>query len=245
MALAMDPRHLLCQVSRITTTRREFGRPPRHLVKSAVTFLDGAARCARARQDKLVSRPVAAGRSPRSPAALIALRAALTLTQSECSTYKKYLDQVDVVLVNCPMLARTSHPSPFRPIPSIQPPHYHAITYSFAQRQPSIPSIFNSFRTLSNATEVVPPSLSKSRGVSSLWSLRSDLSALCVALLPASARRHMRHVAPLSPVDSLDCAYFPSPRGCPRNPAIFSACQLSDTILSLCLRRQSATAQPN
>src|SRR5713226_1107081 len=27
-------------------------------------------------------------------------------------------------------------------------------------------------------------------------------------------RRHMRHVAPLSPVPSLDCAYFPSPRGC-------------------------------
>jgi hypothetical protein len=27
-------------------------------------------------------------------------------------------------------------------------------------------------------------------------------------------RRHMRHVAPLSPVASLDCAYFPSPRGC-------------------------------
>src|SRR5713101_6513963 len=25
---------------------------------------------------------------------------------------------------------------------------------------------------------------------------------------------HMRHVAPLSPVASLDCAYFPSPRGC-------------------------------
>jgi hypothetical protein len=28
------------------------------------------------------------------------------------------------------------------------------------------------------------------------------------------SRRHMRHVAPLSPVPSLDCAYFPSPRGC-------------------------------
>src|SRR5260370_36543364 len=27
------------------------------------------------------------------------------------------------------------------------------------------------------------------------------------------SRRHMRHVAPLSPVASLDCAYFPSPRG--------------------------------
>src|SRR5229473_6611380 len=27
-------------------------------------------------------------------------------------------------------------------------------------------------------------------------------------------RRHMRHVAPLSPVTSVDCAYFLSPRGC-------------------------------
>src|SRR5712692_6640374 len=27
-------------------------------------------------------------------------------------------------------------------------------------------------------------------------------------------RRHMRHVTPLSPVPSLDCAYFPSPRVC-------------------------------
>ncbi len=27
-------------------------------------------------------------------------------------------------------------------------------------------------------------------------------------------RRHMRHVAPLSPVASLGCAYFPSPQGC-------------------------------
>ena len=28
-----------------------------------------------------------------------------------------------------------------------------------------------------------------------------------------SFRPHMRHVAPLSPVASVDCAYFPSPRG--------------------------------
>jgi hypothetical protein len=35
------------------------------------------------------------------------------------------------------------------------------------------------------------------------------------------------------------------PRGMPLNPPIFSVRQLSDTILSLCLRRQSATAQPN
>src|SRR5712692_921814 len=39
---------------------------------------------------------------------------------------------------------------------------------------------------------------------------------------PASRRYHARrmlHVAPLSPVPSLDCAYFPSPRGCTLYPA--------------------------
>src|SRR5712692_6667876 len=30
----------------------------------------------------------------------------------------------------------------------------------------------------------------------------------------SSLQNHMRHVAPLSPVASVDCAYFPSPRGC-------------------------------
>src|SRR6266849_11067811 len=30
----------------------------------------------------------------------------------------------------------------------------------------------------------------------------------------ASLLRHMHHVAPLSPLPSLDCAYFLSPRGC-------------------------------
>ncbi len=39
---------------------------------------------------------------------------------------------------------------------------------------------------------------------------------------PANRRYHARrmlHVAPLSPVPSLDCAYFPSPRGCTLYPA--------------------------
>ncbi len=34
-----------------------------------------------------------------------------------------------------------------------------------------------------------------------------------------SLRRHMRHVAPLFPVPSLDCAYFLSPRGCTASPS--------------------------
>jgi hypothetical protein len=33
-------------------------------------------------------------------------------------------------------------------------------------------------------------------------------------LPPLCFRRDMRHVAPLSPVPSVDCAYFLSPRGC-------------------------------
>src|SRR5260221_33590 len=37
---------------------------------------------------------------------------------------------------------------------------------------------------------------------------------------------------------------LPVATGVPLNPAIFSACQLSDTILSLCLRRQPAKTQP-
>jgi hypothetical protein len=38
------------------------------------------------------------------------------------------------------------------------------------------------------------------------WVVTSTHATLCF-------RRHMRHVAPLSPVASLDCAYFLSPRG--------------------------------
>jgi hypothetical protein len=116
-----------------------------------------------------------------------ALSAGITLTGSKCPliSLDKFLYTVDVVLVNCPMLARPSHPSPFLPITSLQAQHYHGITHSFAQRQPSIPSIFNSFRTLSIATGWYPRLPSKNPSVSSLWSLRSDLSALCVALFPS------------------------------------------------------------
>src|SRR5216683_2143342 len=36
-------------------------------------------------------------------------------------------------------------------------------------------------------------------------------------------RHYVRHVAPLSPVASLDCAYFPSPRGCTLRASDLSA----------------------
>src|SRR6266478_6404883 len=55
------------------------------------------------------------------------------------------------------MLASINRPSPFLPIISLQPQHYHAITHSFPQRRSAISPIFNSFRTLSIATGVVPP----------------------------------------------------------------------------------------
>jgi hypothetical protein len=54
--------------------------------------------------------------------------------------------------------------------------------------------VFNNFRTLS----------AKHPGVWVSQHFRAKLRSL----------RHMRHVAPLSPVASVDCAYFPSPRGC-------------------------------
>src|SRR6266481_136228 len=55
------------------------------------------------------------------------------------------------------MLASINRPSPFLPITSLQPQQFHTVTHSFAQRRSIIPSIFNSFRTLSIATGVVPP----------------------------------------------------------------------------------------
>src|SRR6266478_4778004 len=54
------------------------------------------------------------------------------------------------------MLARSRLSSPFPPITSLQPQHYHEITHSFASLQPAIPSILNNFRTLSVTTGVVP-----------------------------------------------------------------------------------------
>src|SRR5713101_2473878 len=53
------------------------------------------------------------------------------------------------------------------------------------------------------------------------------------------SRRHMHHVAPLSPVASLGCAYFPSPRGCtvyyppPENKITRTAGLRRDPVLRL------------
>src|ERR1700726_1965868 len=56
------------------------------------------------------------------------------------------------------MLVRARASSPFLPITSVQALHYQWITHSFAQQQRAIPSVLNSFRTLSIATGVGTPS---------------------------------------------------------------------------------------
>src|SRR5260221_14427463 len=56
------------------------------------------------------------------------------------------------------MLGSITCLSLFLPITSLQTLQSHAITHSFAQRRSVISPFFNSFRTLSIATGVVPPS---------------------------------------------------------------------------------------
>src|SRR5216683_7574917 len=50
-------------------------------------------------------------------------------------------------------------------------------------------------------------------------------------------RHYVRHVAPLSPVASLDCAYFPSPRGCTLRASDLSAFAASPIGSSLCFHK--------
>ncbi len=51
---------------------------------------------------------------------------------------------------------RSGAATPFLPITSLQTQQFHAITHSFAQRQPNISIVSNALRTLSIATGVVP-----------------------------------------------------------------------------------------
>jgi hypothetical protein len=55
-----------------------------------------------------------------------------------------------------PTCRRFRTPTPLFLITSVQPQQFQAITHSFAQRRSAIPSILNSFRTLSIATGVAP-----------------------------------------------------------------------------------------
>src|SRR6266478_5325403 len=100
------------------------------------------------------------------------------------------------------MSTSINHVSPFPPITSLQPQHYHEITHSFVPQQPAIPSILNNFRTLSVATGVVPPrSFAPLRApcllyASSYPSLFHQLAASL--LLPKRSR----------PLESSECGLF-------------------------------------
>ena len=80
-----------------------------------------------------------------------------------------------------------------------------------------------------------------------LFSQNTRVAYLPVSTLtsaPFRLRRHMRHVAPLSPVASVDCAYFPSPRGvCPPN-ALSTLCG-NRNLLALCFHTLTNPFFPN
>jgi hypothetical protein len=165
-----------------------------------------------------------------------ALSAGITLTGSKCPliSLDKFLDTVDVVLVNSPMLARPSNPSPFPPITSLQAQHYHGITaavYPFYFQQ--LPHSF-----YSHGGGTPSPVQRPERIVSVVSVLRSQ--CLCVALFPSLFSCTYKSIVG----NSFAFTSIQNP-GCPPNPAIFSMRQLSDTILWLCLRRQRAMAQPD
>src|SRR5229473_1668119 len=59
---------------------------------------------------------------------------------------------------------------------------------------------------------------------------------------PFRLRRHMPHVAPLSPFASVDCAYFPSPQGCA--PPLSTLCG-NRNLLALCFHTLTNPFFPN
>ena len=116
------------------------------------------------------------------------------LYSTELAGFIKCLDKVATVVVNSPMLARCLHLSPRRnSFPCILLPPLCA---RFSRSSLYFQSLTASFR--------------KTPGVGVPQRIGATLSM----------RRHMRHVAPLSPVASIDCAYFLSPRGCTTRPPV-------------------------
>jgi hypothetical protein len=110
----------------------------------------------------------------------------------------KYVDKIAAVVVNSPMLARRLHHSP---------------------RRNSFPCI--ALRTLDLSLRSFSNSRPLFSTTSALFLQNTRVAYLPVSTLtsaPFRLRRHMRHVAPLSPVASVDCAYFPSPQGCTERP---------------------------
>src|SRR5713101_6483010 len=106
----------------------------------------------------------------------------------------KCLDKVAIAVVNSPMLARRLHHSP---------------------RRKSFPCIL--LRTLFRSLRSFSAPRPFFSTTCALFSQNTRVAYLPVSTLtsaPFRLHRHMRRVAPLSPVASVDCAYFPSPRGC-------------------------------
>src|SRR6266851_2836605 len=113
---------------------------------------------------------------------------------SDLAGFIKCLDKVATVVVNSPMLARHLHHPPRRKsFPCIALRTLFRSLRSFSAPRPFFSTTCTLFSQ--NTRVAYPP-------------------ASTFASAPFRLRRHMRHVAPLSPVASVDCAYFPSPRGC-------------------------------
>ncbi len=152
--------------------------------------------------------------------------------------FKKYLDRVAVVMVNSPMLARhLDHPPRRKSFPCIllQP-----LCALFSSAALSFQSLAASFRKtpgvgvpqhirathyplLTTRSPLTTFRINTCKSVSKQRTLTTFRINTCekqgeggIPQLWAKLRfrRHMRHVTPLSPVPSLDCTYFPSPRGC-------------------------------
>src|SRR6266849_5040185 len=142
---------------------------------------------------------------------------------SDPAGFIKYLDKVATVVVISPMLARRLHHSPRRKsFPCIALRTLDLSLRSFSDSRPlfSTPSAL----FLQNTRVAYVP-------VSTFFST------------PFRLRRHMRHVAPLFPVASVDCAYFPSPRGCA--PQTHSTLCSNRNLLALCFHTLTNPFFPN
>src|SRR6266446_1675754 len=117
--------------------------------------------------------------------------------------FKKYLDRVAVVMVNSPMLARhLDHPPRRKSFPCILLQPLCALFSSAALSFQSLAACKSVSKQRTLTTFRINTCEKQGEGgIPQLWA-------------KLRFRRHMRHVTPLSPVPSLDCTYFPSPRGC-------------------------------
>ena len=121
-------------------------------------------------------------------------------------SYESFVPQplsfhIDLNPPRCGSHASTAHScnpaNPLFPIPSLQPPQFHAITHSFAQRRTTICPVLSSFRTLSIATGVVSPCMAKYLNV--YFNLGDNSSGLAYHRKPRSSEHPdtptLRHTA--------------------------------------------------